>query len=90
MPQAAQAGAVLGGRHLGLVEHLDGDGVTRVNERGKADQRLPALANLHQLGQFAKGPGGVALFGLRGGCVLCSLFRSCLRFIYGIFRWFFI
>ena len=65
--QAAQAGAVLGGGHVGFVKHFDGDGVGQVDQRGKANQRLVAFADFHQLGQLAEGPGGVALaagFGL--------------------------
>jgi hypothetical protein len=30
-----------------------------VHQRGEADQRLAAFADFHQLGQLAKGPGGV-------------------------------
>ena len=75
--QAAQAGAVLGGGHVGLVKHFDGDRVVQVQQRGKADQRLAAFADFHQLGQLAEGPGGVALaggFGLGREC--CPLRRA--------------
>ena len=34
--------------------------VALVDQRREADQRLAALADLHQLGQLAEGPGGVA------------------------------
>ena len=37
------------------------DGVTRVDQRREANQRLAALSDFQQLGQLAKGPGGVAL-----------------------------
>ena len=69
--QATQAGAVLGGGQVGLVKHFDGDRVVQVEQRRKADQRLAAFANFHELGQLAEGPGGVALaggFGLRPCC----------------------
>ena len=69
--QAAQAGAVLGRGQVGLVKHFDGDRVVEVEQGRKADQRLAAFANFHQLGQLAEGPGGVALaggFGLGRGC----------------------
>ncbi|MNV33835.1 hypothetical protein D3C71_1252210 [compost metagenome] len=59
--QAAQARAVFGGGDFGLVKNLDGHSVAAVDERRKADQRLPGLFDLHQLGQLAKRPGGVAL-----------------------------
>jgi hypothetical protein len=59
--QAAQPGAVFGTRHVGLVKHLDGDGVDRVDQRRIANQGLAAFLNFEQLGQLAKGPCGVAL-----------------------------
>ena len=59
--QAAQAFAVAGFRHVGLVEHLQAHRVNVVDERGKTDQRLLAFADLHEFGQFAKVPRGVAL-----------------------------
>src|SRR3989344_4618088 len=59
--QAAQARAVFGGGDFGLVKNLDGHSVAAVDECRKADQRLPGLFDLHQLGQLAKRPGGVAL-----------------------------
>ena len=34
---------MLGGRHLGLVENLDGDRITAIDQRREAHQRLPAL-----------------------------------------------
>ena len=52
--EAAQAGAVLGGRHVGLVEHLDGDRVAQVDQGRKTDQAGAALADFHQLGQLAE------------------------------------
>jgi hypothetical protein len=52
--QAPQADAVLGRRDLGLVEHLDGDGVALVDQRREADQRGAALAHLEQLGSSPK------------------------------------
>src|SRR2546427_245521 len=48
---------------LGLVEDLDADGIAMVDERREADQRLPAPADLHQLGQLAKAPFLVAAVG---------------------------
>ena len=68
--QATQAGAVLGRGHIGLVKDFDGDRVVQVEQRRKADQRLAAFADFHELGQLAEGPGGVALaggFGWRAG-----------------------
>src|SRR3989344_2696436 len=59
--KAAQARAVFGGGDFGLVKNLDGHSVAAVDECRKADQRLPGLFDLHQLGQLAKRPGGVAL-----------------------------
>ena len=58
-----QSGAVARGGHLRLVKDFDGDGVARVHQRGKADERLALAGNFHQLGQLAKAPAGVALAG---------------------------
>ena len=57
--QPAQAGAVLGRGHGGLVEDLDLDMAGLVDQRREADQHLAGLVNFHQLGQFTEGPGGV-------------------------------
>jgi len=64
--QAPQARAVLGRSEFGLVEDFDGHGVTHVDQRRKADQGLRALADLHELGQRAESPGGVAFASARG------------------------
>jgi hypothetical protein len=61
--QAAQSGAVARGGNLRLIEDLDRDRVADVDQRRKADDGLPALADFHELGQFAESPGGVALAG---------------------------
>ena len=59
--QAAQARAVFGGGHLGLVENFDGHGVAAVDERWEANQRLAGLFDFHELRQLAERPVGVAL-----------------------------
>ncbi len=58
---------MFGGRDLGFVKDLDAHGIPLVHQGREADQRLPALADLHELGQLAKGPGGVTLLGGDGG-----------------------
>ena len=72
--QAAQAGAVFGRCHLGLVEQLNGHRVAQVHQRGKTDQGLAALAYFHQFRQLAKRPYGVFLARLhRRDCfIFCS------------------
>ena len=89
--QATQTRTVLGGRHLRLVENLDGDRITAIDQRREAHQRLSALFDFHEFGQLTKRPGGVAL--ARRGCwrrswcrgIFCYVFNSCLRFTFG--RW---
>ena len=56
------------GGHVGFVEHLDLDMGTAIHQGRKADEGLRATAHLHQLGQLAAGPVGVA-GGLRGAAV---------------------
>jgi hypothetical protein len=58
---------VLGRRHVRLVEDLDLDMRALVDQRREADQRLAGLADLHQLGQLAEGPGGVLLHRVSAG-----------------------
>ena len=48
-------------RLLRRLEHLQRDLVARVHQRRIADQRMPAALDLHDLGQLAHGPAGVAL-----------------------------
>ena len=52
-----------GGGELGFVEDFDLDMVVAVDQRRKPTSDWPPL-DLHQLGQFAEGPGGVPLRGL--------------------------
>ena len=67
--QTAQAGTVFGGGHVGLVKDVDLDVSTLVDQRWEAHQRVAATLDLHQLGQFTKGPIGEGLGSLRlGGC----------------------
>ena len=90
LASAAQAHAVARGGHFGLVKHLDGHGLAVVDQGRKTQQRLLALFDFHQLGQLAKAPFGVAGI-VRGSGRwrgLRSFFRSCLRWLGAIFRWF--
>jgi hypothetical protein len=57
--EPAQAAAVVARRDIGLVEHLDLDVRGLVDQCREADQGLAGLADFHQLGQVAEGPGGV-------------------------------
>jgi hypothetical protein len=41
--QAAQPGTVFGSSHIWLVKHLNGDGVSRINQRRVTNQRLAAF-----------------------------------------------
>ena len=61
--QPPQTSPVAGCSGLGLIEHLYRHRVTGVNQGRVANQGLCALADLQQLGQFAKCPAGVALTG---------------------------
>ena len=68
--QAAQALAVFGGGDFGFVEDFDGDRIAGIDQGGEADQGLAGLADFHEFGEFAEGPGGVFLVG--GGCSSCG------------------
>ncbi len=57
--QAAEAFAVLGGSQFRLVKDFDAHMVATVHQGRKANQGLAGLADFHQLGEFAEGPGGV-------------------------------
>ncbi|MPM44936.1 hypothetical protein SDC9_91618 [bioreactor metagenome] len=62
---------MFGGCDFRFVEHLDAHRVGMVDERRKADQRLVALADFHQLGQLSKRPlliAGIDLLLRFGGC----------------------
>ena len=65
--QPAQATAVARGGDAGLVKHLDQHRVAGVDQRRKPNQHLAGLANLEQLGKFAKTPAGVALLHSNSG-----------------------
>ena len=58
---AAQADAVFGGGHGGVVKHLYDHRVALVHQGREANERLATLVDFEQFGHLAKGPGGVAL-----------------------------
>ena len=59
--QPPQTSAVAGRSSLRLVKHLHRHRVSGIDQSRVANQGLCPLADLQQLGQFAKGPAGVAL-----------------------------
>ena len=67
--QTPQALAVFGGCHLGFVKHLNGHGITAIDQRRKTHQALCAFANFHEFRQLAKGPSDIARFSNNAACI---------------------